>query len=198
MKIVDYIPDSIQEYKSEHSLVLFCQGCDLNCDGCYNYDIVNQQNFMGFAKDMIDKHITDLHTAVVFLGGEPTIWTFELLDALRQTKSKGLKTKVFSNGMNSDIIRVCSPYVDAWSFDFKAVENVSDVIGVEIADSAYIDRVERSIKYAMIHTHDVESRTTLFNDVVRNQIDRIKKRVGALGIRHIIQDKFTGGKNEAV
>ena len=108
MQIVNFIKDSTVECSPFNwGLTLFSFGCNLHCKMCegYNYEkITNSENIIGEATEIIQQNITPLHDSVVFIGGEPTIWGDQLENALKLCHEKGLKTKIFSNGVNSEVI----------------------------------------------------------------------------------------------
>lgn len=194
--IGSYIIDSFQEYEGEHSLVLFYVGCNLRCKGCYNYNILSNAEKLYNAKELIDKYITPLHTAIVFLGGEPTIHNIET--DMRYAKSKGLKTKLYTNGLEPYMIYGLrgNELLDAISIDFKCIHNCKENIGV--SDLLYKNYVELSIsesakKVDGIKSIDVELRTTKFPFLSKSEIIEIEKEVDNMirfygNIRHIMQD----------
>ena len=104
MKITNIIKDSFQEYQNEHSLVLFTQGCNLDCSRCHN----RKDMWSTDTEDsvvIIEKILTPLHTAVVFLGGEPTLVDHDLVVSCMAAKKQNKKVKVFTNGQKPEIIR---------------------------------------------------------------------------------------------
>ena len=193
MNIVSFIQDSFQEYENHQSLVLFSQGCNFNCRGCYNYDCVTKQESLGEAEDLINKLITPMHEAVVFLGGEPTIWNNSLLAAARVAKSKDLKVKVYSNGFLSNVIKKMNKeqIVDAWSIDLKCVKNTEEIIGTDCNSTIYLRMIDESISDICEHKLDIEIRTTLWPQVLEQQ-EIVKQVVSERfpNVRHIFQKDF--------
>lgn len=183
MKIVSYINDSTIECAPfTWSLTLFSFGCNLHCKMCegYNYEIVtNKDNITDDAISVIDKAITPLHDCVVFLGGEPTIWDEDLIKTLNYCKSKGLHTKIFTNGMKPDIVNKINEakLCDAWSVDFKGLNNIKENFGVDDLD--YILNVEKTIVNIMSYRLPLEIRTTFFegNNLEREEIVRKQEEV---------------------
>ena len=149
------------------------------CEG-YNYEIVtNKDNITDDAISVIDKAITPLHDCVVFLGGEPTIWDEDLIKTLNYCKSKGLHTKIFTNGMKPDIVNKINEakLCDAWSVDFKGLNNIKENFGVDDLD--YILNVEKTIVNIMSDRLPLENRTTFFegNNLEREEIVRKQEEV---------------------
>jgi len=163
MEIVSYIEDSFQEYEGQHSLVLFSKGCLYNCYHCHNKDDINKAS-IGEARDIINDNITPMHTAVVLLGGEPTIHE-DIADICRYIKSKDLKVKLYTNGHMVKVIKYLldSYLLDAISIDFKCIRNSPKILGINIPGELYRDLVTTTIKNAISSNIDVELRTTLFD-----------------------------------
>jgi len=199
LEIISYIEDSFQEYEGRQSLVIFSRGCNLACQGCYNKKAVLGDKIIGRAKDIIDTHLSPMHEAVVFLGGEPTIWGKRLIESLRYVKDKGLETKIYSNGLNDTLIKKINKLnlADAWSIDFKCKYKCREILGKIIDDDLYVELVSQSLDDIVKHNIDVEVRTTLWDKVIpqRDEIEKyIKERYG---IRHIFQEDFLK-KNENI
>ena len=195
MRISSIVQDSFAEYEGEHALTLFCNGCNLRCPECYNLEEVLDKEYIGTARDLIDEKITPMHTAVVFLGGEPTVWAKSLIADLIYTKnSKGLKTKVFTNGMNPKIVAAINKdnLADAWSIDIKCVRGSESVLGRPVASHEYIYKVEQSIDNILSHGKSLELRTTLWDNVT-NQKEEIDFFVQNKypSVKHIWQPKFS-------
>lgn len=193
MKIVSYIQEGFQEYEDHISVILFSLGCNFKCIGCYNYEqIINPDNVIGSAIEMIDVLVTPLHDAVVFLGGEPTIWREGLPKACQYAKSKGLLTKVYTNGYSPDVVRALNEgkLVDAYSVDLKAVENVGSIIGKPISADEYLTAVNETMEDILHHKLPVEIRTTAFIEYpdVSGVKDYVREKYP--GVPHIMQKDF--------
>jgi len=190
MQICQIIKDSFQEFIGEWSLVLFSYGCNFKCKFCYNLDYISEpNNIIGDAVPLIEKNISPAHTAVVFLGGEPTIWDHRLIEAVEFVKSKNLKTKIYTNASKPDVIEELEQknIMDCYSIDFKAIKNVKDVIGINMTDSDYLSLLDKSISLLIKNNKNLELRTTTWDNVmdVRDISEYIKKKYP--GINHILQ-----------
>ena len=167
MQIVNFIKDSTVECSPFNwGLTLFSFGCNFHCKMCegYNYEkVTNKDNIIGEAKDIILKNITPMHDCVVFIGGEPTIWGEDLKDALRFCHKGNLKTKIFSNGYNKELIEEINNegLCDAWSIDFKGLHNIYEQFGVPASD--YLVNVTYSINDIANRGLPLEIRTTFFS-----------------------------------
>ena len=204
MKIVSIIKDSFQEVAPFNwGLTLFCFGCNLKCTCCkgYNYEMVtDKNNIVGDAKVLIDKNITPIHDTVVFLGGEPTIHGESLIESLQYCKSKGLKTKIFTNGINSSLVKKINEMelCDSWSVDLKCTSNTIESLGV--TNQAYFRPLLRTILNIIKHKLPLEIRTTLHEDnmedkdklseIGNNIINKYKIKSPNTYSKYIIQKDF--------
>ena len=167
MQIVNFIKDSTIECSPFNwGLTLFSYGCNFKCKMCkgYNYEkVTNKDNIIGEARTIIEENITPLHDCVVFLGGEPTIWGAELVGALRVCHAKGLKTKIFSNGYNHELVEEINNQglCDAWSIDFKGLHNIQEQFGVPASN--YLINVDYSINDIAGRNLPLEIRTTFYD-----------------------------------
>ena len=186
MKIVNIVSDSFQEFEGEHSLVLFAYGCNLKCSFCYNYDFTtDKDNIVDNAIPIMKDVLTPLHTAVVFLGGEPTIWGDDLVKATEYVKNKNLKVKVFTNGYNHVIMPQLCEYTDSFSVDFKCIEDTKRITGVD----HYVETVSKTIKLIMDKGIDLELRTTIFEGLdVDGIVAYVKEHFP--NVRHILTGDF--------
>lgn len=174
MKIVNVIKDSFQECAPfKWGLTLFSHGCNLCCDICkgYNYEMVmNKENIIGDAIEIITKNITSMHDSVIFIGGEPTIYGEKLIQSLKFCKDRGLKTKIFTNGMLPSVVQsICDKKLcDAWSVDYKGIsDSIAPFIGIEA--ESYLTNIRKTIKYIIENKLPLEIRTTFFDGNIKDK-----------------------------
>ena len=174
MNIVSIEQDTFAEVAPfTWGLTLFCFGCNLKCKMCqgYNYEqVTDKNNIIGRAKELIDKNVTPFHDTVIFIGGEPTIWGSDLIEALKYVKSKNLHTKIFTNGMKPDVINYINnnKLCDAWSIDYKGIfSNTEEELG--ISNEEYVNNIWNSIDNVVEHKLPLEIRTTIYDE---NRKDR--------------------------
>lgn len=168
MKIVSYIVESFLEYEDKISLVLFSYGCNMKCSYCYNYNFITDYKHIikEPVETIIDNNITPLTDAIVFLGGEPTIYGDSLLQTAQYVKTKhNLATKLFTNGTNADVVieGVRTNLFDLVSMDFKSYFP-NDEITYGDSWSNYIISVEKILK--MFHTYGITNRLEVRMTVV--------------------------------
>lgn len=122
LPLIGFKNEVFQEYKNEISLILFCYWCNWNCKWCSLKSIIYKKsniltiNYL----DLIKNH-TELETAVIFSGGEVTLYKKGLINGCILSKELNLKTKVFTNGSNLDILLflIKEKLLNAISIDYK-------------------------------------------------------------------------------
>lgn len=175
MKIVSVIPECFQEWSEEVSLGLSCFSCNFKCFYCHMQDIIyDQTKIIGEAKDLLLKHVNPMHSALIISGGEPTLWKDSLIELLTIAKGLNIKTKVFSNAFNYEVIYSLNNLhlVDMYSFDVKAAYNLSEVIGVPISDEEYLESLYSTMFNCFDHKVPFELRHTMAPGI---NTDAVKK-----------------------
>lgn len=87
-------------------IVFFFQGCDKNCDGCQNPDLLPVHKGKEVSLDYLKKKIDDnpIIDGVTFSGGEPLIQAKELLPLADYVNEKGLSLWIYTGDVFEDII----------------------------------------------------------------------------------------------
>jgi pyruvate formate lyase activating enzyme len=125
------------EYPSNMSLVIFTGGCLLRCPYCHNPEIIDGGDplTITYIENKIDE-ACDFIDAVVITGGEPTMQIEEVHQILDYAKSKGLKTKLDTNGCYPERLHEIIELVDYVALDVKAPFNkYNKIIGAEIGEN---------------------------------------------------------------
>lgn len=195
MKIVSVVKDSfIESAPFNWGISLFSFGCNLQCSFCkgYNYETVtNKENIIGDAINILEQEVNPCHDCVIFIGGEPTIWGDSLVESLKWCKEHDKKTKIFSNGFNSELVKKINSlsFCDAWSIDYKgSKENVGSYIGVSGDD--YYSHLIGSIENIIKHNLPLEIRTTYFDgnykdrEIIRKEINGIERYMREQGFNN--------------
>ena len=180
MKIVSVIPELFQEWNSEISLGLCCFSCNFRCNFCHSKGFIyDESKVIGTFSEIYQKYRNPMHTAVVISGGEPTIYGDKLVGAARVIKSDGLKLKIFSNGFNYSTIKKLNQekLVDAYSIDFKGVEGLPKVLGVDIPDGTYLWHFWKACSLILEKNIDLEIRVTKYPGL---DIDLVKSCLGRI------------------
>lgn len=189
------IRDSFQEYSDEISLVLFSPGCNYHCPTCSNKMLLDQREYHNpnnlSIEEALEKYVTPLTTAVVFLGGEPTIYGDSLVSASIYVKEKypHLKTKIFTNGCSPSTINkmLQQNTLNALSIDLKTLNNFSYCLGASVTENIYLGNIFTVLSLCEKYGIPSEIRTTAFDFI---DLPSIKEYVSLHypSIPHIIQE----------
>ena len=130
--LIGFKNDCFQEFKDEISLVLWCYNCNWHCKWCSLKSIIyKKSNIINIDYLDVIKNHTEIETAVVFLGGEPTLYPQGLIDGCKLSRELNLKTKIYTNGTNLDILLylIKEKILDAVSIDYKFYSfNIEDIL----------------------------------------------------------------------
>ncbi|HVP26574.1 MAG TPA: anaerobic ribonucleoside-triphosphate reductase activating protein [Candidatus Bathyarchaeia archaeon] len=165
MKFCGLQKTSLVDYPNRMASVLFTPGCNLRCPFCHNWRIVidpkppflNEETAIKILEER--KRFVD---AVVVTGGEPTIHK-ELPKFLKKLKDKGFSVKLDTNGLNSQVLEECLPYVDYVAVDIKTSLEKYARLGAK--DTTELLRTIEMLKTGKV---DYEFRTTVVPDFVDN------------------------------
>jgi pyruvate formate lyase activating enzyme len=112
---------SLVDFPDKVASVLFTPGCNLRCPFCHNWRIVLDPKPPFLTEEAALKILEDRKRyvdAVVITGGEPTIHK-EIPEFLERLKEKGFMVKLDTNGLNSETLQKCLPYVNYVALDVK-------------------------------------------------------------------------------
>ncbi len=129
--------------------------------------------------------------AVVVSGGEPTT-DKGLPLLLKNIKQMNLKTKIFTNGTDPDIIRylIDSGLADSFSIDIKAPLN-SEKYRVATGGDVSVDNIVKSVKIIIENNIDSDFRTTLVPTIFDGEdFKGFARELFYLGIKKIILQQF--------
>jgi pyruvate formate lyase activating enzyme len=144
MRIGGIQKNSLIDYPSKISCVVFASGCNFDCPYCHNPDLVKPPDIESLmdAEKVISflQKRSALLDGVVISGGEPTIQK-ELLDFCRRIKSLGYPVKLDTNGSAPHVI---SELIDRHLVDYIAMD-------VKTAPDRYSQLIAKGINPAVIH-----------------------------------------------
>jgi pyruvate formate lyase activating enzyme len=121
MKFSGLQKTSLVDFPNKIASVLFTPGCNLRCPFCHNWRIVLEPKPPFLNEETALKILDDRRKyvdAIVVTGGEPTIHK-ETPRFLKRLKEKDLLVKLDTNGLNSQMLEECLPYVDYVALDVK-------------------------------------------------------------------------------
>jgi pyruvate-formate lyase-activating enzyme len=178
--IVGFKHECFQEFKDEISLILWCWNCNMHCSWCSMKNLIyDKKNIINLNYIDLIKNHTKLESAVVFLGGEPTIYPIGLYKGAKLAKSLNLKTKFFTNGKNLNIIcdLVSKNLFDAISIDYK-YQNQNIYYIINMLNKFKINIDIRITKYPELSNEDYELmlyKVKTFGDRVNLFIQKFQK-----------------------
>lgn len=109
------------DFPGKISAILFYRGCNIRCPYCYNAELIEGEKVIigdDKVKSFLEKRKGKLD-AVVFSGGECTVWKDELYDDIAYVKSMGYAVKVDTNGTNPELIK---RLIDDGLIDYVAMD----------------------------------------------------------------------------
>lgn len=169
---------SLMEWRGVVCAIFFLGGCNFRCIYCHNHEIafnpknISSKDFNEILKIIEDKK--DWLDGIVVSGGEPTIYGEELIDFLSFFKKKKLKTKLFTNGYNIDIINeiISKNLIDEISMDIKHLPyKYREIVMVDFPDlEEKINEAVNIVKKAPISK---EFRLTVVKGI--HSLEEIKK-----------------------
>lgn len=167
---VSWIKYSTVDYPGLITSTVFVPGCNFNCAYCHNKDILKTDTQSYIDTELIFEYITKytkMLDGLVISGGEPTLYTTQLLDIVTAFKEKFpyKMLKIDTNGSNPDLFKVFEGIIDYVAMDFKSV-NYSLFSGVSM------DTIRRSLRQIQ-RFPAFEVRTTLYPPYV--SIDSLKE-----------------------
>jgi pyruvate formate lyase activating enzyme len=154
--------NSLIDYPSMVSCVLFTQGCNFRCPYCHNPQLVGSRSpqlpifeqdvfaLLSQRKKWID--------GVVITGGEPTLQE-DLFAFCRQMKDMGFAVKLDTNGSRPEVVKelVNSRLVDYIAMDIKTDPDRYAPVIAEVADP---EKIRQSVRAILASGLDHEFRTT--------------------------------------
>ncbi len=158
MKFSGIQKTSLVDFPNKIASLLFTPGCNLRCPYCHNWRIVVEPKPPFLDEETATKILESRRKyvdAVVVTGGEPTIHN-ELSRFTKKLKNKGFKVKLDTNGLNSQVIEECLPYVDYIALDVKTTLEKYAKLG---ADNT--TELVRTIELLKSGKVEYEFRTTL-------------------------------------
>ena len=107
---------------------VFFSNCNLNCIYCQNYEISN----LGKGKEITIQHLAEIFLKQQEKGAHninlvtPTMYVYQIIEAIKIAKSKGLNIPIIynSNGYeNIETIKLLNGYIDVYLPDLKYYTN---------------------------------------------------------------------------
>lgn len=85
--------------------VIWLQGCNLNCTGCFNQELREiKENNLVSVSELIDQLPLYEIEGVTISGGEPFLQPEPLLEFLTEIKRRGLSTMIYTGNIFSELL----------------------------------------------------------------------------------------------
>lgn len=162
MKISKIIENSLVDYPSKTSLVMFTPGCNYKCPSCHAKEIV-LDNSLGIKIETISSYLNPRKKwidGIVLCGGEPTL-QLDLVNFARALKQGNISLKLDTNGSNPSVLQelLQENLVDYLAIDIKGPKELYPLlIGKDYID--FKDNIEKSMTLAT-QFPNYEFRTTI-------------------------------------
>ena len=178
MKIAGYIKNSLVDYPSYISCVVFFGGCNFDCWYCHNRPYIRSEGNVD-SDEVLDflKRRQGLIQGVVISGGEPTL-NAELPDFMKKIKELGYSIKLDTNGSCPHILKnlITQGLIDYIAMDYKApLQKYKETVCVDID----IHNIKKSVDIILNSGIDYEFRTTFVPTLKEQDIVKIAKELKA-------------------
>ena len=192
--IKGFNPHTFIDWEGKIACVIYLPGCNFRCPFCHSSSLVNEpQNLMTVPFERIEHFLNEKQgwiDAVVIQGGEPTLYS-QLPQLLAELKSKGMKTKVDTNGTNPRQLRdmITAGVIDYIAMDLKAPlddRRYHEAAGVPVA----LDAIRASIDVLLEERVDYEFRTTVVPTLLAEQ-DILAVARSIQGARRYVLQQFS-------
>lgn len=155
------------DYEMHLSAILFYGGCSIRCPYCYNkgivfkeYPLINPSEIDAFVKSRTNKL-----DAIVFSGGECTIYGDSLYEDIIYCRSLGYKIKLDTNGTNFALVErlLKENLVDYIALDYKCPVEKKNIFG--FTDISY-SNFKNTLELLCSASVPFEVRTTVHTDII--------------------------------
>lgn len=166
MKIKHIDTASLIDFPGNIASVIFCGGCNFDCDYCFNRGLVEDIDQIPTIPSEECLRIIDEKKpyidGVVISGGEPTIQS-ELVDFIKELRKRGYKVKIDTNGYNPEVLRqlINERLVQYIAMDIKAPLNYYEEV---TCNKINIDRIGESIQLIKSSHIKYEFRSTVWKN----------------------------------
>ncbi|NLI62531.1 MAG: anaerobic ribonucleoside-triphosphate reductase activating protein [Methanosarcinaceae archaeon] len=171
------VPLSTVDWPGRSVISVFFNGCPLKCPYCHNFENINAKRYVDI-KDVETEILKSkpFVSAVVFLGGEPTVQPEALVKLARFSKENKLLVGVHTNGYYPEVIErlIEEELADKFFVDIKAPlvnEKYDIVAGFPNRNKKTAERVIESIKKIDESDAALELKTTVFPKFTGNEKD---------------------------
>lgn len=190
MNIAGIQHGSLTNWPGRVSSVLWCQGCNFNCEYCHNKILIKTKpNTEAFACSIADS-MMGKPPYLTITGGEPTLQS-DLIEFCSQIKMKGVNVKIDTNGSRPAIVRkLVDIKIDYIAMDIKCqLRDYRKIVG-----PCDPDMIRESVKIIQKSGVPHEFRTTCFEEAFTIfDLKEMAKLIGKSNwyLQDYIGNKFT-------
>lgn len=170
---------SMIDYPNHISSVIFFEGCNFNCEFCYNKELGKMET-IDFDNEILPKLLErkDMVSHIVLSGGECTN-SSEFTSIVQKLYLNGFIIGIHTNGSNPSVIESNIEEISFLGIDMKTSFNkYMDICNANVN----VDDILKTISLAMEHNKEYQIRTTLFPKYVKKedciQIANLLKNMG--------------------
>jgi pyruvate formate lyase activating enzyme len=181
------------DFPGKVACVLFTQGCNFRCGFCHNPELVEPKRFVPILKEeeifSFLKKRQKILDAVVISGGEPTLYS-DLAEWFQRIKAMGFAIKLDTNGTHPEVLQslIQNNLLDFVAMDVKHCLREAAYNSI-IGTFGTLSAVKRSIQILMVSSIDYEFRTTLIQEI-HKQEDVLTLAESLQGARQWTLQKF--------
>lgn len=183
---------TLQDYPDHIACIVWLGGCNLRCSYCHNpefviekFDTITEESVLEF----LNKR-KDTLEAVVFSGGECSMYNNHLYDFIKKVKDMGYLVKIDTNGTNPELVEklISEQLLDFIALDFKAPQaKYLKVSGVE--NEELYGKFCKTLSILTQSPISYEIRTTVHTDLLNeddvNEIIHMLDRLNYTGTYYI-------------
>lgn len=173
MEIGGFMKQSFVDFPGTISAVIFTFGCNLKCWYCHNHELISGIPKTSYSLEHIFSFLESRKSfldGVVISGGEPTLQP-DLIEVIKQLKSRGFKVKLDTNGTNPEVLKDALNYIDFVAMDIKtSLKNYEKIVG-----KVDTEKIKQSIEIIKNSGVDYEFRTTFAPNITFEDVEDFAK-----------------------
>lgn len=150
---------SMVDYPNHVSTILFFNGCNFDCQYCYNKELMKMDT-IDFDNDILPKLIErkDMISHIVLSGGECTN-SSEFTQIVQKLYLSGFTVGIQTNGSNPSVVENNIEEISFLGIDVKtSFSKYNDICNTDVD----IDSIVRTIRLAIDNGKEYQVRTTMF------------------------------------
>lgn len=177
MKFISMQFNSLVDYPGKIVSVLYTGGCNFRCDYCHNPKLIDseEEDSTLYDVEIINRIKTYKHMldGLVVTGGEPSLWSDNLIDFFKLIKrelGKDFLIKLDTNGSNPFFIERTAGLVDYIALDYKG--KYGEARGTDVTFKMSLDKIVEISK--LRNGFNFEVRLTMYPDYIKlEDMDKI-------------------------